>query len=95
VERAFRVSARAVLDRAYAEARGSFRELAALGFWFPSAWPTKWSTPSWGSRGCGGWRPSPGVSAPPGGTPSGGLPPDTAPSPVASVLIRAPGLLTR
>ncbi len=35
VEGGFRVSARAVLDRAYDEARRSFRELAALGFWFP------------------------------------------------------------
>ncbi len=35
VERAFRVSARAVLGRAYDEARTSFRELSALGFWFP------------------------------------------------------------
>jgi hypothetical protein len=35
VERSFRASARAVLDRAYSEARQAFRELAALGFWFP------------------------------------------------------------
>lgn len=35
VERTFRTSARAVLDRAYAEARQAFRELASLGFWFP------------------------------------------------------------
>ncbi len=35
VEGAFRSSARAVLDRAYAEARRSFALLAELGFWFP------------------------------------------------------------
>jgi hypothetical protein len=35
VESRFRSSARAVLARAYEEARASFRELAALGFWFP------------------------------------------------------------
>jgi hypothetical protein len=35
VERTFRHSARAVLERAYDEARTSFRELARLGFWFP------------------------------------------------------------
>ncbi len=34
VEARFRVSARAVLERAYAEARASFRELAELGHWF-------------------------------------------------------------
>ncbi len=37
VERVFRASAQAVLERAYAEARAAFRELAALGFWFPEA----------------------------------------------------------
>jgi len=35
VEGPFRTSARAVLERAYGEARQAFRELAALGFWFP------------------------------------------------------------
>jgi len=35
VEARFRDSARAVLERAYAEARASFHDLAALGFWFP------------------------------------------------------------
>ena len=33
VERHFRDSARAVLERAYAEARASFEGLRALGFW--------------------------------------------------------------
>ncbi len=33
VERHFKESARAVLERAYAEARASFRELQELGFW--------------------------------------------------------------
>lgn len=36
VEEAFRVSARAVLDAAYEEARASFRALQDLGFWFPA-----------------------------------------------------------
>ncbi len=35
VEGPFQASARAVLDCAYEEARGAFRDLAALGFWFP------------------------------------------------------------
>jgi hypothetical protein len=35
VEGPFRSSARAVLERAYSEARASFRTLAELGFWFP------------------------------------------------------------
>ncbi|MEX2528527.1 MAG: class 1 isoprenoid biosynthesis enzyme [Gemmatimonadota bacterium] len=35
VEDVFRESARAVLERAYSEARASFRELEKLGFWFP------------------------------------------------------------
>lgn len=35
VEGPFRHSARAVLERAYVEARASFHELAELGFWFP------------------------------------------------------------
>jgi hypothetical protein len=34
-ESRFRASALAVLERAYDEARASFRDLAALGFWFP------------------------------------------------------------
>ena len=34
VEERFRTSARAVLERAYAEARASFRELRELGHWF-------------------------------------------------------------
>jgi hypothetical protein len=37
VERTFRHSARAVLECAYEEARGSFRALADLGFWFPES----------------------------------------------------------
>ncbi len=37
VESRFRHSARAVLERAYIEARASFRELAELGFWFPES----------------------------------------------------------
>jgi hypothetical protein len=37
VARTFQRSARAVLERAYTEARASFRDLAALGFWFPEA----------------------------------------------------------
>ena len=35
VEESFQHSARAVLERAYDEARTSFRDLAELGFWFP------------------------------------------------------------
>lgn len=35
VESAFRTSARAVLERAYVEARAAFEALAELGFWFP------------------------------------------------------------
>jgi len=35
VEEEFRSSARAVLERAYDEARGAFSGLAGLGFWFP------------------------------------------------------------
>ncbi len=35
VEGPFRTSARAVLERAYGEARASFRTLEELGFWFP------------------------------------------------------------
>ncbi len=35
VEDVFRSSARSVLERAYEEARGSFRTLEGLGFWFP------------------------------------------------------------
>jgi hypothetical protein len=37
VESTFRDSARAVLERAYVEARASFASLQALGHWFPSA----------------------------------------------------------
>ncbi len=37
VESLFAASARAVLERAYEEARGSFSELAALGHWFDPA----------------------------------------------------------
>ena len=37
VEARFRESARAVLERAYTEARGAFRDLGALGFWFPES----------------------------------------------------------
>jgi hypothetical protein len=37
VEGPFRASARAVLDRAYLEARASFGSLAELGFWFPES----------------------------------------------------------
>lgn len=37
VESAFRVSARAVLERAYEEGRASFRSLAELGHWFEPA----------------------------------------------------------
>ncbi len=37
VEEHFREPALAVLERAYAEARASFRELGALGFWFPES----------------------------------------------------------
>lgn len=36
VESHFRDSARAVLERAYVEARASFRALEKLGFWFPA-----------------------------------------------------------
>ncbi len=32
----FRESARAVLERAYAEARASFSALSGLGHWFPT-----------------------------------------------------------
>jgi len=35
VEGPFRASARAVLERAYEESRHAFRDMAALGFWFP------------------------------------------------------------
>lgn len=35
VENVFRTSARAVLERAYEEARGAFQALSELGFWFP------------------------------------------------------------
>ncbi len=35
VEGPFRHSARSVLERAYREARASFRDLSQLGFWFP------------------------------------------------------------
>ncbi|MEX0843171.1 MAG: class 1 isoprenoid biosynthesis enzyme [Gemmatimonadota bacterium] len=35
VEGPFQASAHAVLERAYVEARASFRELRGLGFWFP------------------------------------------------------------
>jgi hypothetical protein len=37
VEGPFRDAARAVLERAYGEARASFRALARLGFWFPES----------------------------------------------------------
>jgi hypothetical protein len=36
VEGPFQASARAVLERAYGEARASFHELGGLGFWFPA-----------------------------------------------------------
>ncbi|MFC1574574.1 hypothetical protein ACFL3Z_00665 [Gemmatimonadota bacterium] len=36
VEGLFRASARAVLERAYEEAQGSFQRLAELGYWFPA-----------------------------------------------------------
>jgi hypothetical protein len=36
VEGLFRRSARAVLERAYAEAEGSFARLRELGYWFPT-----------------------------------------------------------
>jgi hypothetical protein len=36
VEKLFRASARAVLERAYEEAEGSFQRLSELGFWFPA-----------------------------------------------------------